>query len=306
MIPRMAIQTAVTFSNFVQFFDGDLHAVVEAARIADACGIDQIGLPDHLGIGPGTDRYPYGDWDYPAEEPWPEPLTLLATLAGVTSRTRLTTNVLITPLRPALLLAKTVATLDVISGGRLDLGVGTGWQREEFEAAGVPFVGRNDRMDDTLRACRALWKDEVASFTSDSVTIDRISTFPRPIQPGGPPIWIGGGATPRNVSRLAEYGDGWFPVTYGDSRSFAEQRTRIVAAMTAAGRSAEALQVKAGARPVYDAAGNLDADATLGPIGDLAAHGVTIAALGLQGFVRSPSEVRPFLERVGKAGQMSS
>jgi probable F420-dependent oxidoreductase len=299
----MAIQTSVTFCEFVRLFEGDLGAVIEAARIADACGIDQIGLPDHLAIGPRTDRYPYGPWANPAEEPWPEPLTLLACIAGLTSRTRLATNVLIAPLRPALLLAKTAATLDVISGGRLDLGIGTGWQQEEFDAAGVPFVGRNDRMDDTLRACRVLWRDDPASFHSDTVAFEEVSSLPLPAQREGIPIWIGGGATPRNLARIAELGDGWFPVALGDSPELAKNLARVHAAMAEAGRPPEALQVKAGARPVFDAAGNLDLDATLGPIGELADNGVTMAAFGLLGFVRSPEEVRPFLERVGKAGQ---
>jgi len=282
----MPIQTSVTFCEFSLLFGGDLHAILEAARIADACGIDQIGLPDHLGIGPRTDRYPYGPYRYPADEPWPEPLTLLATMAGQTSHTRLTTTVLIAPLRPALLLAKTAATLDVISGGRLDLGVGTGWQREEFEASGIPFVGRNDRMDDTLRACRALWRDDPASFQSETVSFEEMSCLPLPAQRGGIPIWIGGGATPRNVARLAE---------------LAEDLARIRAAMIEAGRQPEELQVKAGARPIYDDAGNLDIDATLGPVDELLEKGVTMAGFGLMGFVRAPDEVRPFLEGLGKA-----
>jgi probable F420-dependent oxidoreductase len=299
----MPVRTSVTFCEFSRLFGGDLHAVIEAARIADACGIDQIGLPDHLAIGPRTDRYPYGPWSNPADEPWPEPLTLLATIAGSTSRTRLTTNVLIAPLRPALLLAKTAATLDVISGGRLDLGVGTGWQREEFEASGVPFVGRNDRMDDSLRACRALWRNDPASFHSDSVSFEQMSSLPLPAQREGIPLWIGGGATPRNLARIVELGDGWFPVALGDSPELAQDLVRIHAAMVDAGRRPEELQVKAVAPPIHDAAGNLDLDATLGPVHELADNGVTLAAFGLMGFVRSPDEVRPFLERVGQAGQ---
>jgi probable F420-dependent oxidoreductase len=303
MIDLMAIQTSVVFCEFSRLFRGDIAAVIEAARVADACGIDQIGVPDHLAIGTQTDHYPYGPWAYPSDEPWPEPLTLLAAIASATSRTRLTTTVLIAPLRPALLLAKTAATLDVISGGRLDLGVGTGWQKEEFDAAGVPFVGRNARMDETLRACLALWRNDPASFHADSVSFDAMSSLPLPAQREGIPIWIGGGATPRNLSRIAEFGSGWLPVALGDTPKFAEDLGRVHSAMTAAGRHPSELHVKAGARPLFDAAGNLDVDATLGPVSELSGKGVTMATFGLMGFVRSPEEVRPFLERLGKISQ---
>src|SRR6185436_18984466 len=98
--------------------------------------------------------YPYGDFPFPPADPWVEPLTTLAAMAAVTSTVRLGTGVLITPLRPAVLLAKTIATLDNLSGGRVDLGVGLGWQREEYAAIGVSFTERWARHDDEIRACR--------------------------------------------------------------------------------------------------------------------------------------------------------
>ena len=143
--------------------------LLETARLADECGVDQLMMTDHLAMGSNTEAYPYGRFPYPHSEPWPEPLTTLAVLAGATRRVRLGTGILIAPARPALLLAKTLATLDVLSGGRIDIGVGTGWQREEIEGAGVPFEGRGARMDDTLRACRALWSEAPASFKSATV-----------------------------------------------------------------------------------------------------------------------------------------
>ncbi len=299
----MALKVSVTLCEFARLFRGDLNAVIEAAGIAEACGVDQVGLPDHLAVGPGTDKYPYGDFRelYPESEPWPEPLTLLACIAGLTSSIRLTTSVLIAPLRSALLLAKTAATLDVISGGRLDLAVGTGWQREELEAGGVPFVGRNDRMDDTLRACRALWLENPASFTSATVSFEKISSLPQPVQKEGIPLWFGGDATPRNVSRIAEMGTGWFPVRLADSDEFASGLKRIHNAMIARGRSPQELEVKAGLAPIFDKAGNLNIEATLGSLEVLESYGVTLASLGLPGFVRSADEVRPFLENVGAA-----
>ena len=148
---------SLTVSGVARLFGADLAQIVAFARRAEDAGIGQIAMTDHLAIGPRTDRYPYGRFPFPNEEPWPEPLTTLAAIAGATSRIRLATAVLIAPIRPALLLAKTVATLDALSGGRVDLGVGVGWQAEEFAAAGVRFGLRTARMHDALRACRALW-----------------------------------------------------------------------------------------------------------------------------------------------------
>ena len=100
------MQVSLTISGFTRLFDGDLRAVLDAARAAEDAGFDQLTLPDHVVMGPRTDRYPFGTFPYPAEEPWPEPMTLLAAIAAVTERVRLATGILISPLRPAVLLAE--------------------------------------------------------------------------------------------------------------------------------------------------------------------------------------------------------
>ncbi len=169
------MQISVTVSGLSRLFGDDLAAVVDVARIADEAGIHQIVMTDHLAIGPRTDRYPFAPkFPYPPDEPWLEPLATLAAFAAATSRVRLGTGVLIAPVRPALEIAKAVATIDVLSRGRVDLGIGTGWQREEFTDPGLPFVGRTARMEDAVRACRALWEtDPPVSFASDTVVVHR-------------------------------------------------------------------------------------------------------------------------------------
>jgi len=166
------MQISVTISGLSRLYGTDLAAVLDVARAADAAGIDQLVMPDHLAIGPRTDRYPFGaKFPYPPQEPWLEPLTVLAAFAATTTRVRLATGVLIGPLRPALVVAKSVATIDVLSRGRLDLGLGTGWQREEFTDPGLPFVGRTARMEDAVRAWRAIWETEPpVSFDSETVS----------------------------------------------------------------------------------------------------------------------------------------
>jgi probable F420-dependent oxidoreductase len=294
------IRISVTLSGFARLFPEGLGAVVEASRVADAAGIDQIAVPDHLAIGPRTDRYPYGRFPFPPDEPWPEPLTLLAAMAGATRRIRLTTGVLIAPLRPALLLAKSAATLDALSGGRLDLGVGLGWQAEEFAATGVPFRGRAARLDDALRACRVLWSRAPASFASETVSFDELWCLPRPVQPGGIPIWLGVAPTERNLARIAELGDGWMPID-SDLAALGAVVRALREAFAARGRDPGSLGVRANAPVATDARGRPDLERTLAELPALARAGATLAAFPLARFAREPAEVRPFLERLGQS-----
>jgi probable F420-dependent oxidoreductase len=205
--------------------------------------------------------------------------------------------VLIAPLRPALLLAKTVATLDVLSGGRLDLGVGLGWQREEFAASGVPFAKRGARLEDQLRACRALWSGGPASFRSETVSFDELRCFPRPLQPGGPPLWLGVAANERNAARMAELGAGWLPME-SEPEAIARGVALLRRAFATAGRDPDTLGVRANAPVASDAAGRPDLDATLAALPRLRDAGVSIAGFALARFVRSQGEIPAFLARL--------
>ena len=295
----MALQISVTVSGLGRLFGRELHGLVETARIADDLGIDQIAVADHLAMGPRTDRYPYGRFPLPEDEPWPEPLVTLAAMAGATRRIRLATGILIAPLRPALLLAKSAATLDVLSGGRLDLGVGVGWQREEYEASGVPFEGRYARLDDTLRACRALWRDAPADFASPTVRFQALRSEPRPLQPGGPPLWFGVAATERGVRRMAELADGWMPMESGPA-ALREGLSRIRAACAAAGRDPAGFGVRAHAPVFFEKGRGADLDRALAALPELADAGATAASFALAVYARAPGEVRPFLERLAR------
>jgi probable F420-dependent oxidoreductase len=299
---RTPLRISITVSGLSALFGRDLSGVVAAAHLADAVGIDQIAVPDHLAIGPGTDRYPYGRFPLPREEPWLEPLTTLATIAGATRRIRLATGVLIAPLRPALLLAKSAATLDVLSGGRVDLGVGVGWQREELEAGGVPFEERWRRLDDTLRACRTLWRDAPASFRSETVSFDDVVCLPRPARDGGIPVWLGLAASETNLPRIVELGDGWMPMT-AEPEALARDVGRIRSALAAAGRDPARFGVRVSVPGVTDDTGRVDLERTLTTLPALAEAGATHAAFALGRFVREPESLRPFLERLGKLTQ---
>ncbi len=291
------MKISVIISGLSLYYGDDLRGLLETARIADQVGVDQLVLTDHLVMGKNLEAYPYGRFPYPLEEPWPEPLTTLAAIAGCTERVRLGTGVLIAPLRPAVLLAKTLATLDAISGGRVDLGVGTGWQREEFEASGLPFRGRAERMDDVLRACRVLWRDAPATFSSDTVSFRDVWCLPRPVQPQGIPIWFGLRLGDRNVARIVELGAGWMPLLDSEKELF-EGAERLRQAFREAGRDPASLGVRAS--PMVLDGGRPDLERSLAELPRLEEAGVTVASFALAAFARGPDQIAPFLERLGR------
>src|SRR5207249_3322800 len=166
---------------------------------------------------------------------WSGRLPALGGIAGSTARIRLSTGSLLAALRRPVVLAKAAATLDVLSGGRLDLGVGVGWQREEYEAAGLDFAQRGRILDHTLTVCQTLWRDSPARFESEDLTFERIHQMPHPVQPGGVPIWVSGTVNKRVLERIVRFGSGWIP--WGPAE--AEPTTwipRVHEALAAAGR----------------------------------------------------------------------
>lgn len=236
---------------------GDWRRLLDLARIAEDAGIDRVVVTDHVVNGPHVDEYPWGRFPIGPEGDWLEPLTVLTALSAVTDRVRLSTGILIAPLRPAALLAKTVATVDVLSGGRVDLGVGTGWQAAEFAAVGVDHAARGRILTDTIGACRALWQDLPATFSSSTVSFTDTYCAPRPVQ-GRVPVWFSGTLTERNLRRIVELGDGWIPImgsTVDDVRAGAR---RLREAFARAGRSTDSLHVQGALSPARDDRGRLD------------------------------------------------
>ncbi len=292
-------ELSLTIAGLHRTFGPELEHYLDVARIVDEVGIGQFLLADHVVMGRNTDAYPYGEFAFAPEDPWPEPLTLLAAIAAVTERVRLGTGILITPLRTPASLAKTVATLDTLSGGRVDLGVGVGWQREEYDVAGVPFADRWSRLDDGLRACRALWAGGPTSFTSPSVSFTDIWCEPRPAQ-ARLPVWLGAKATDRNCARIAEWGDGWMPLeTRTGPDELLEGIARLRAAFAAAGRAEDQLRVRAGL-PAVRGDDGLDLPATRDAALRLADAGVTHFSVNLRRNTTSAGDAGKFLERLAE------
>src|SRR3954449_2226672 len=185
------VQLSLGIPNFGSWAAAALQPLLDLARAADAAGVDRLVVSDHVLLGHHTDAYRWGRFPTPPDAAWLEPLACLTAFAAVTDRVRLSTGILIAPLRPATVLAKTVATLDVLSGGRVDLGVGVGWQREEYDATGVSFSARGQLLEDTIAGCRELWTSLPASYSSRSVTFDEVYCSPQPLQQPLP-VWFSG------------------------------------------------------------------------------------------------------------------
>jgi probable F420-dependent oxidoreductase len=182
-------------------------------RLAEAVGFDSVFAVEHVVIPDNyASVYPYAPGGRLPGGPsvsFPDPLIWLTWVAAATTRLRFMTAVMILPQRNPLVLAKEVATLDYLSGGRIELGIGVGWLKEEFDALGVPFERRGKRADEYVAAMRALWAGDAASFAGEFVNFDKVNCNPKPVAKSVP-IVVGGHseAAARRAGRL---GDGFFP-----------------------------------------------------------------------------------------------
>ncbi len=276
------VELSASLVTFAATDPGGWSHLFERAKLLDAAGVDRLVVSDHVVFGENLDAYadPKSGGVAGGTQPtgpdghWLEPLTTLSVLAGMTSRIRLGTNILIAALRRPVVLAKSAATLDVLSGGRLDLGVGVGWQREEYEAAGLVFENRGRLLDHSLEVCRTLWSEERASLNSAELSFDAIHMMPKPMRPAGVPIWVAGTINPRVVRRLASFGVGWIP--WGtDAADPAGGIERMRQALTEVGHDPTNLQVVGRLPLATDADGALDLDRTMRAVPDLVEAGVT-------------------------------
>jgi probable F420-dependent oxidoreductase len=275
-------------------FDGSPQSIVRLAQAADKAGIDQIVFTDHVIMSERIDRYPFGDFPLPVEYPWFEPITMMAAIASVTSQIRLATGILISPLRPATLLSKQIATLDQLSDGRIDLGVGVGWQPEEYTSQGLDFEKRWQLLDNQLEAMQALWSQAPASVNNASVRFERLYSKPFPVQQSIP-LWFGVAPTARQAQRIAQYGEGWIPIktTPEFVRAGCEQ---LKEAFDKAGRKPDELKVRAHAPMNYiDGSGKADWAAAVDGAYALLEAGATVIEFEIVPFIRNIDALDDFL-----------
>lgn len=285
------------------FTDGPHHdwpATLATARAMDDAGVDRLVVSDHLVFGERLDAYgdPALGGQAGGRQPtgpdgaWLEPVTVLTALAASTSRIRLGTSILLAALRRPAVLAKQLATLDVISDGRLDIGVGVGWQREEYDACGLSFEGRGRLLDHTLEVCQTLWTQQRAAYDAPELTFDAIHQMPKPVQPGGVPLWISGTVNKAVARRIARFGVGWIP--WGPALAdLAGSIPAMKDAVRAAGGDPSALKVQGTTRMVKSASG-FDVPATVAPMPALVAAGVTDFRMALPPSVELSGFVEAF------------
>lgn len=199
---------------FASSMGTDPASALEVARVAEEVGFDSVWGGEHV-IFPSSieSAYPYTvDGKVPAtpETPIPDPLIWLAYVAAAAPTLRLGTCILILPQRNPLILAKELATLDHLSGGRVELGIGVGWMREEFDALGVPWERRGARTDEYVAALRTIWSGSHVEFHGEFVDFEPLTCTPQPSQGSDIPILVGGD-TPAAIRRAARLADGYFP-----------------------------------------------------------------------------------------------
>jgi probable F420-dependent oxidoreductase len=194
-----------------------IDVVLKLAEKADALSFDSLFVTDHvvMPVASGKSVYPYttsGQFPGGLAQDYLEPLTTLSHLAHATRRVRLGISVLVVPYRNPLLQAKMLATIDVLSKGRVILGAGVGWLREEFEALGAPpFEERGSVTEEYIKLMRTAWTTDPVSFAGKHYSVRDVHVLPKPVQRGGIPVWIGG-HTNAALRRAGTMGDGWHPI----------------------------------------------------------------------------------------------
>jgi probable F420-dependent oxidoreductase len=226
---------------------GARRQVIDAvASAAERYGFATLWAGEHVVmVDRSESRYPYsadGQIAVPPAADWLDPLIGLSFAAAATRRIRIATGVLLLPEHNPVLVAKQAASLDALCGGRLTLGIGIGWSREEFEALGVPFVGRGERAAEYLEAMRVLWRDDVASFDGQYVSFDSVRVNPKPVRERRIPVVLGGN-TVAALRRAAEWGDGWYGFNLGGVEAVRERMAVLRRLCDEAGRDARELDV---------------------------------------------------------------
>ncbi len=235
------------FANTGPF--GVPESLARLAQAAEECGIESMWTVEHVVIPVGyKSPYPYSpSGKIPGAEsvPIPDPLLPLAFVAAVTKKIRLATGILILPQRHPAYVAKEVATLDVLSKGRVILGIGSGWLAEEFEVVGVPFHERGARTDEAIRALRSLWKAAPEPFSGKFYRWPAVESNPKPVQKPGVPIVIGGHSEAA-AKRAARHGDGFFPAR-GDRETLSHLFAVLREECAKVGRDPREIEITSGA-----------------------------------------------------------
>jgi probable F420-dependent oxidoreductase len=294
-------------------------AYLQVAQAAERAGFAFVSVNDHL-IVPGQlgSAYPYtqgGAWAAAEHGHCFDQLTTLAFIAGCTSRIKLLTSVMVVPHRPPIAAAKILSTIDVLSGGRLILGVGAGWMKEEFDLLGAPFAERGTVTDEYLEAFKVLWTQQRPTFAGKHVTFADVIFEPKPIQKPHPPIWVGG-ESPAALRRAVKLGDAWYPGNNSQTEPL-DTPARLATAIGSlrhlaqvTGRDPASLAVNLIVQNPFEWTSHKIADGSArclftGASADMAADAVALAAVGVRHVaVRlGGATLKESLERIDRFGR---
>jgi len=288
-----------------QEHDEDPARMVGFARAADEAGLYSLAMGEHLAMSADRENYPYGSATLGGlEARYLEPVATLGAFSAVTSRIRLSTSIMLAPLRPALLLAKQLAALDVLSHGRLEPALGLGWNKPEFDAMDLDFKARRRILLDSLGACRALWGEQPASFQSETVSFNELCSHPRPVQKRIP-ILLAMKPTQANAEQIAILGDGW-ETGPEDAENLGLMRQNvdlIRAAFSNAGRDPDSLMVRTYLPLTWKADGRLDVERSLDAAGPLVEAGVNQFIMAPFAFSKTTitvSEAERLIDEIGR------
>ena len=217
-------------------------ALVSFALEAERRQVPSLWVSDHVVIPGTTDGYPMGGkFPLPPDRPYLEPIVGLAAAAAVTSKARLGASVFILGHRHPVVMAKMLSSIDALSGGRLIVGVGVGWWRDELEILGAPFEKRGRHADETIRVFKTLWTEPMPSFDGEFVRFRSVGFEPKPLQRPHPPIWVGGESAGA-YRRVVTLGDGWHATTQAPAQ-FREELGKVRAAADAAKRDMATIEL---------------------------------------------------------------
>ncbi|MFA9429325.1 TIGR03619 family F420-dependent LLM class oxidoreductase [Egicoccus sp. AB-alg2] len=304
MIPTSPRVVLVLSENWTLIDPREPRRLVEVARIAEDAGIDTVMLSEHVVLGPsagaagvmGNPR----DYALPGNQdpamPWPDSLVVASAVAAATTTLRIALAAIIAPLRHPLLLAKQLATLDLLSGGRLVVQPTVSWHEDEYRALDVPFRERGARLDEHLAAWRASWRESPATFHGRHYRFEDVYLEPKPARPTGPWLWIGGSSVhPAVRRRLVEHADGFHPLGQPSDDALADLRD----ALRAAGRDPASLEWIGGIRGRFpDEHAPADLDEALEQVPVQIARGFGTICVKPSQFLDDPSQLPAFCRRV--------
>jgi probable F420-dependent oxidoreductase len=303
----MARVVMVLSENWTLTSPRDLPALVELAVAAERAGVDTVMLSEHVVLGPsaGAAGRMENPRDYAApgnqdpDTPWPDSVVLAAAIAARTTTLRVALAAIIAPLRHPLLLAKQLATLDLLARGRLVVQPTVSWAEEEYAALGVPFGQRGAILDEQLAAMHAAWTQSPAAFAGSHFAFSDVYCEPQPFHAGGPPMWFGGQSLhPALLRRIARYGSGFHP--FGTPTD--ADLTRLAEAMRAAGRDVSELEMVGGIRGRFDSPEAVaDLDEALAGVPEQLARGFTSICFKPSMYTDDRTEVGAISTRVVEA-----